>query len=169
MAPTPGRQPPEVVRAALIAAFESGYREKFGRTPPDVPVELVTLRVTGERAAARAPGRMPTTPARRRCRRARQPPQGRTSEEVDGYLDTPVFDRATLPAGFHAPGPLLIEDAGSTLVVGPKRPRHARGQRQSGHPNWRNTQHDPSSHARRGFRRRPPSSWKCSGPACAPW
>lgn len=115
--PYTGKQPVEVVRAALIAAFESGYREKFGRTPPDVPVELVTLRVTGEAPPRQAfvaeplPDGGAVAPGSRRKVYFR---------EADGYLDTPVFDRATLPAGFHAQGPLLIEDAGSTLVVGPK-------------------------------------------------
>src|SRR5690606_24944331 len=36
------------VRRGLVAAFEAGYREKFGRTPPNVPIELVNLRVSGE-------------------------------------------------------------------------------------------------------------------------
>ncbi|TXI83187.1 MULTISPECIES: hydantoinase/oxoprolinase family protein [unclassified Cupriavidus] len=105
------------VRAALIAAFESGYREKFGRTPPDVPVELVTLRVTGEappreRFEPEAPGQgAQVAPTSRREVYFR---------ESDGYVLTPVFERAALPVGFTAAGPLLIEDTGSTLVVGPR-------------------------------------------------
>ena len=30
-----------------------------------------------------------------------------------------VFSRAALPAGFTAAGPALVQEAGSTLVVGP--------------------------------------------------
>jgi N-methylhydantoinase A len=30
-----------IARPALAAAFEHGYREKFGRVPPDVPLEFI--------------------------------------------------------------------------------------------------------------------------------
>ncbi len=107
----------ETVRARLIAAFESGYREKFGRTPPDVPVELVNLRV-----AAAAPPRTEFVPE--------DLPQGAPPaakahrqvyfKEARGYVHTPVYERSTLRTGFAAPGPLVIEDASSSLVIGPK-------------------------------------------------
>ncbi|MEI2416468.1 hydantoinase/oxoprolinase family protein [Orrella sp. JC864] len=105
------------VRAALLAAFEAGYREKFGRTPPDVPIELVNLRVTAlasprqsiALAGLRAGGQAPV-----KARRAVY------FHEAGQYLDTPVYDRTVLRAGFSASGPMLIEDEGSTLVVGPQ-------------------------------------------------
>jgi N-methylhydantoinase A len=105
------------VRSALVTAFEAVYREKFGRTPPDVPVELVNLRVAGEAgprkefvAEALAQGAAP------------QPKGTRPVyfKEADGYLPTPIFERSTLVAGFSQPGPLVVEDASSSLVVGPK-------------------------------------------------
>jgi N-methylhydantoinase A len=103
-------------RAALIAAFEAGYREKFGRTPPNVPVELVNLRVAAEapprQGLAHAPLEEGATAAPRSTRKV-------YFHEAGGYVDTPVYSRDTLRPGFAATGPLLIEDAGSTLVVGP--------------------------------------------------
>lgn len=113
----PGARTPQALRAALVAAFESGYREKFGRIPPDVPVELMNLRVTAEappRQAlqwqALAQGGAPEPKSRRPV----------YFHEADAYVDTPVYDRDALRSGFQARGPMLIEDAGSTLVVGPK-------------------------------------------------
>jgi len=110
-------QDAQAVRAALLAAFESGYREKFGRTPPNVPVELVNLRVAGQAPPRQRPpaGELAAgdAPAAKGSRRA-------YFHEAGGYVDTPVYDRAALPAGFRAQGPMLIEDAGSTLVVGPR-------------------------------------------------
>ena len=112
-----GGQTEQEVRAALVAAFESGYREKFGRTPPDVPVELVNLRVTGEappRQAFDAETLAGGEPAR---------PKGSRLvyfREAGAYVETPVFERGALQAGFSAAGPLLVEDASSSLVVGPK-------------------------------------------------
>ena len=34
-------------------------------------------------------------------------------------LETPVYQRYSLPAGFAQPGPAIIEEYGSTTVVGP--------------------------------------------------
>jgi len=105
------------VRAALVGAFESAYREKFGRTPPDVPIELVNLRIAGEAPPRRrfvaqplAGGAMPEPKEVRRV----------YFREAEDYLPTPIYERSALVAGFAQPGPLLIEDPSSTLVVGPK-------------------------------------------------
>ena len=105
------------VRARLIATFEAGYRENFGRTPPDVPVELVNLRVAGH-----APPRTLFTPEALGDGAAPAPKEVRRVyfKEAGGYLPTPIYERAMLAAGFRACGPLLIEDASSSLVVGPK-------------------------------------------------
>lgn len=117
--PYAGAQSPsgQDVRAALTGAFESVYREKFGRTPPDVPIELVNLRVAGEAPPRRrftaqplAGGALPEPKEVRRV----------YFKEADDYLPTPIYERSTLVAGFARPGPLLIEDPGSTLVVGPR-------------------------------------------------
>ena len=105
------------VRACLIAAFEAGYREKFGRTPPDVPVELVNLRV-----AADAPPRTEFVPEALPAGARAEPKAQRQVyfKEAGGYVATPIYERAALRTGFAASGPLLVEDASSTLVVGPK-------------------------------------------------
>lgn len=36
----------------------------------------------------------------------------------DGFRPVPVFNRETLPAGFRAIGPMIIEERESTIVVG---------------------------------------------------
>ncbi len=85
-------------RAALRAAFETAYREKFALTPPDVPVEFINIRV-----AVRAPvsgsdvvleGR-PGHGARaalKGTRRAYFP-------DADGWVETAVYDRYRLGVG----------------------------------------------------------------------
>ena len=35
-----------------------------------------------------------------------------------GWVDAPVYRRDALPSGFEAEGPLVIEEYGSTTVVG---------------------------------------------------
>jgi len=106
-------------RPALAAAFESAYREKFGRNPPAVPLEFINARVSvrvavsGHEiadlagAAAEAPGG--TIKGQRRAWFA----------EVGGFVDAMVYDRDRLAANTKIAGPALIEDPGSTLVIGP--------------------------------------------------
>lgn len=105
------------VREILSAAFKEGYREKFGRTPPDVPVELMNLRVSGEAPPRQAPPNEVLEAGANAQPKAHRQVYFR---EYNDYADTPVYDRASLRAGFEAMGPLLVEDAGSTLVVGPR-------------------------------------------------
>ncbi|WP_454720420.1 MULTISPECIES: hydantoinase/oxoprolinase family protein [Cupriavidus] len=106
----------EPVRAALLAAFNSAYSEKFGRTPPNVPVELVSLRVSAlahpSEAFVPAALRQSGQPAAKRSRPV-------FFEEAGGFVDTAIYARDELAVNAVLPGPLLVVDADSTLVVGP--------------------------------------------------
>jgi N-methylhydantoinase A len=105
-------------RATLRRAFESAYRDKFALTPPGVPVEFINIRV-----AVRAPvsgsevvleGRKGggTRAALKGTRRAYFP-------GADGWVETAVYDRYRLGTGDELAGPAVVEEEGSTLVVGP--------------------------------------------------
>ena len=107
----------DAVRRSLVAAFEAGYREKFGRTPPNVPIELVNLRVSGDAPPREEPVTIPLEQASTVKPRARRAVYFR---ELADYHDTPIYDRSSLKLGFKCQGPLLVEDEGSTLVVGPR-------------------------------------------------
>ena len=112
-----GAQPAEAVREAIETAFKSAYQDKFGRIPPNVPVELVNLRVSGEAPPLHGFARQPVPS------RAQAEPKGRRQvyfREAGGYLDTPVYDREALGIGFRAAGPMVVEEAGSSLIVGPR-------------------------------------------------
>ncbi|OWT71543.1 MULTISPECIES: hydantoinase B/oxoprolinase family protein [unclassified Achromobacter] len=103
-------------RTALDQAFRSEYQRKFGRTPPDVPIELVNLRATAE-----APPRQPFEPAPLPAGAVPAPHARRAVyfHEERRYFDTPIYRREQLAPGFTAAGPLLVEEASTTLVVGP--------------------------------------------------
>jgi N-methylhydantoinase A len=109
--------PAEAVREAIEVAFKSAYQDKFGRIPPNVPVELVNLRVSGEAPPLHgfAQQALPAV-AGAEPRAWRQV----YFREEHGYLDTPVYDREALGVGFRASGPLVVEEAGSSLIVGPR-------------------------------------------------
>ncbi len=108
----------EATRRKLQAAFESAYREKFSLTPPEVPVEFINIRVAvrapvaGGDVALRGP----------RGRAAGDPVKGRRPayfSEAGGFIETTVYDRYRLVAGAELTGPAVVEEEGSTLVVGP--------------------------------------------------
>ena len=104
-------------RDRLRAAFETAYREKFALTPPSVPVEFINIRVAmrapvgggiargGAAAGAGASAVKGMRPA--------------YFGDGGGWLDTTVYDRHRLAPGQVLSGPLVVEEEGSTLVVGP--------------------------------------------------
>jgi N-methylhydantoinase A len=108
---------PAAARRALTAAFEAAYREKFSLTPPEVPVEFINIRV-----AARAPVAGSEVALRGRAAGGGDPVKGRRPAyfpEADGFVETTVYDRARLAIGARLDGPAVVEEEGSTLVVGP--------------------------------------------------
>ena len=104
------------MREVVMQAFRTAYRERYERPPPAVPVELVHARVVlrGARSAAQAAQAAPASAA------APAAPRTRPARFPEGVMEAAVFDRAALPPGFTAQGPALVEEAGSTLVVGPR-------------------------------------------------
>ena len=105
-------------RKKLTAAFESAYREKFALTPPGVAVEFLNIRVS-----ARAPvsgsevvlqGGKGQGPAS--ALKGKRPVY---FSETGGFVETAVYDRYRLGVGDEIRGPAVLEEEGSTLVVGP--------------------------------------------------
>jgi N-methylhydantoinase A len=108
----------EAVRGVLRAAFEEAYREKFALTPPNVPVEFINVRV-----AARAPVAEGVIGLDDQAERmgdgavkGRRPAYFRAA---GGFVETTVYDRSRLVVGQEFEGPAVVEEEGSTLVVGP--------------------------------------------------
>src|SRR6185295_6872377 len=107
----------EAVRRALTSAFEAAYREKFSLTPPDVPVEFINIRV-----AVRAPVSGSEVVLQGRARGSESAVKGRRPvwfPEAAGFVETTVYDRGRLCVGDRFDGPAVVEEEGSTLVVGP--------------------------------------------------
>ena len=103
---------PEIRRA-----YEKVYVEKFTRTPPAVPVEIVNLRLSlrapvGGSNLGRAAGG-----AGARSLKGERPVY---FPAFGAARATAVHDRARLGAGDRLAGPVIVEEAESTLVVGPE-------------------------------------------------
>src|SRR2546428_3801201 len=105
-------------RRRLTAAFETAYREKFALTPPGVPVEFLNIRV-----AVRAPvsGSEVVLQGRRSSGvgRALKGTRPAYFHEVGGFVSTAVYDRYKLGIDDELTGPAVVEEEGSTLVIGP--------------------------------------------------
>ena len=104
--------------AALRSAFERVYEERFGRTLPDVPVEVVSWRLRASAAPMASEVRL------------EQGEQANVSAptgerpvyfpEIGAYRPTPVYARTGPVAGQSIAGPAIIEESESTIVVGPQ-------------------------------------------------
>jgi N-methylhydantoinase A len=103
-------------RQRLAAAFESAYRDKFALTPPDVPIEFINIRV-----AVRAPvaGAEVAVHAEAGAGGSVKGTRAAYFPERHRFEETSVYDRARLRPGDAIRGPAVIEEAGSTLVIGP--------------------------------------------------
>jgi N-methylhydantoinase A len=111
--------PPGRMTAARLGqlrdAFMELYRERYHRLQPNVPLELVSWRVTvsGPRPEIRvAPPGWEASRARKGSRPVYFP-------EPAGFVDCPVYDRFALAPGRRLRGPAIIEEPESTVVIGP--------------------------------------------------
>ncbi|MFB6155079.1 MAG: hydantoinase/oxoprolinase family protein [Haloferacaceae archaeon] len=94
----------------VVERFHEAHDRTYGYRM-DEPVELVTLRATA--AVTRDPPAM-------RYAAAGDPDRGTREAHFDGeYRETPVYGREALPAGETVPGPAVLEQAESTVVVPP--------------------------------------------------
>lgn len=103
-------------REQLKNAFEGSYRQKFSRTPPSVAIEFITIRIAVtvpiDATCAPHPNSVTQGKAQKGQRRV-------YFTEARGFLDAAVYERLLLAPGTKASGPAVIEEASSTLVVGP--------------------------------------------------
>lgn len=104
--------------AAIRRAFDQVYLERYGHEMPSASVEFVSVQVV-----AKAVTKMPTLDEL--FRRDRMSESPRASERLVCFsgraelIKTAVYQRDDLPPGFHANGPLVVEEYGSTTIVGP--------------------------------------------------
>jgi N-methylhydantoinase A len=102
----------------LRAKFLELYRQHYGHARETAPIEIIGLRITG----------LATTPkplvSQLHQAGGEGDPRPHAHRNVYSLSDrkrmpTPIFAREALPAGFKAAGPMIIEEFGSTSVVGP--------------------------------------------------
>ncbi len=105
----------------LRTRFEKVYRELYERPGPPVAVEILGWRVASSgptprirlRVEAESTDEATLEEARKGTRRAYFP-------EAGAYVDTAVYDRYRLSPGMCFPGPAIVEERESTVVLGPE-------------------------------------------------
>ncbi len=99
----------------LLERFHAEHERTYGFAAPGEPVEAVSLRLTSTGSIAKPPLRRlepGATPAPKEHRPV-------YFAEAGNYVDCPIYDRYSLPAGASFDGPAIVEEFDSTTVVHP--------------------------------------------------
>lgn len=103
--------------AGIRSAFERDYRRRYGHADPKAPAEFQALHLSAFAKLNR--------PEIARLPRPAGKPQRSESRQVyfgtaDGWSGTPIYHRDLLEPGFASSGPAIIEEYGSTTLLGPR-------------------------------------------------
>ncbi|WP_372921611.1 hydantoinase/oxoprolinase family protein [Roseovarius sp.] len=102
-------------RKLLIDAFRDAYADKFAHAPPDMPIEFINIRVSAIAAGEAAFSQQDDTQgSATEPKGTRRLALGSAGAPVEAF----VYDRAALVPGMSFEGPAVIEDAGSTFLIG---------------------------------------------------
>jgi N-methylhydantoinase A len=99
--------------AWLREVFEQGYERLYSLRLPDVDVEIVSWRVvaSGPAASRDSTPALAATPAK---------PRGKRQARFGSHdIDTPVYARTDLALGQVIPGPAIIEERETTIIILP--------------------------------------------------
>jgi N-methylhydantoinase A len=104
-------------RAQIRALFDEAYQKLYGRTYPDHPVEFVTFKVRA--SLPERPFRLPPLSQRKTTLKACIKGTRQAFSLLQRkYIPFTVYDRLKLYGGAKMPGPAIIEEKESTIVIG---------------------------------------------------
>ncbi|MEM7132336.1 MAG: hydantoinase/oxoprolinase family protein [Chloroflexota bacterium] len=107
-----------IEQSAFVEEFHAVYRRLYQRLPGEHQIELLTWRVTVSGSAIEielpsySDSPRPAADAQKGSRQA-------YFWEVEGFVETPVYDRYELKPGMSLVGPAIIEERESTSIVRP--------------------------------------------------
>jgi N-methylhydantoinase A len=104
--------------SALRSAFDDHYALRYGHSEPECAVELVGLHVIARGAGDKLGIVTGPVPARGSIVSIREI-RSVYFAEASRRLPTPIYTRGDLPVGFSDAGPAVVEEYGSTTVIGP--------------------------------------------------
>jgi N-methylhydantoinase A len=101
---------------AIRQSFETTYEQRYGFVEKGSPIEFVALVLT---AMVRMERPVPAKLAPRVEKAGAARKRSVFFPEAGARIETPVLRRSELPVGHSAQGPAVIEEYGSTTVIGP--------------------------------------------------
>ena len=103
----------------LVRRFHATYVKLYGRQVSGMGIEVITWRVraSGPKGEVTPSRMLASSKAGERALKGRRPV---FFQEAGGYLETPVYDHYALQPGQEHPGPAIVEQRESTVVVGPR-------------------------------------------------
>ena len=102
--------------AVIRGAFDRDYKRRYGHADSKATAEFQALRLSAITRLRRPElAYLPRTQGTSSRTKKRPIHFGACA----GVIETPVYDRSSLPLGFKASGPALIEEYGSTTLVWP--------------------------------------------------
>jgi len=99
----------------VTAAFDQAYRVRYGRSVPDVPLEVIHWRLIACGPKLEMNFRPALAAA---CGSALKGRRRAYFPECNGYAETPVYDRYLLKSGDAFTGPAIVEEREATLIIG---------------------------------------------------
>ena len=103
--------------AARWMAFHEVHGLVYGHSNTARQVEIVNLRVVSYQAAEELPGEALSGDVPNHGGGVQPAAVRRSAFPVAGEVDAPVYHRLDLPAGTAVPGPAIIEQSDTTIVV----------------------------------------------------
>lgn len=102
----------------LRTRFEEAYRQLYGRTVPDVALEVVNWRVIvqGPKPDVELIPELDATEPEQALKGQRPA----YFPDAGGFLQVPILDRYRLPRGSNIEGPAIVEERESTVIIGPE-------------------------------------------------
>lgn len=100
----------------IVATYEKTYRRLFARIQPDVPIQIVKIRVS--LSAPVSGSKMELTAEKEEKGSAIKEKRPVYFEEAGGYVETLVYDRYRIQKGDVINGPAVFEENESTLIIG---------------------------------------------------
>ena len=110
--------PASLSAISIDADFRSLYLDTWSHQPEAAAVQIVNLRVTAIGKAAPITLQAPNSAGRKDGADALK--ETRPVYFNGRFHNTPVYDRARLPAAADLQGPAIIDEDGATTVVPPK-------------------------------------------------
>jgi N-methylhydantoinase A len=106
--------PAGLTRGVVAAAFHDAHRRAYTFSLLDTPIECVTFRVASRTSVERQPASAATAGATPRPKAERL-----VDFDTEGRHRASIFERADLPPGWTADGPLVVEEPTATTVTYP--------------------------------------------------